>query len=128
MLAQPGITSLKPPRRLIKVDPVQNIHLSLTDTTFEQRSEKAYSQGLESAKAGIYDCSYYSGSGLKKSFDNGFVAHASKIEELPANTPMYLAGRVAFLKGLPLESKPESESYAGRWFSGWRMEKERLSK
>lgn len=98
---------------------------SLEETTPEQRIAIAYEEGVACAKTEKYDNDRYAYSGLKKHFDDGFVAQASHVDAIPIGTPMYLAGRISCLKGLPLEAKPESETYAGRWFSGWRMEKER---
>ena len=91
----------------------------------EQRLAIAHSEGTESAKSGQYECRYHSGSGLYTEFCDGFVIQAAELEGLPIDTPMYLAGRIAYLKGQDMESKPESESFAGRWFSGWLSEKER---
>ncbi|UUA75220.1 hypothetical protein [Cellvibrio sp. QJXJ] len=86
---------------------------------------QVYHDGENCAKSNRYDSSPYKTYGEKLVFDNGFVHAASSIETLPAGTPMYLAGRIAYLKGLPAESKPASECYAGRWFSGWLEEKDR---
>lgn len=98
-----------------------NIH----ETTPEQRKRIAFQDGVICAQNGTYDHQRFAYSGLKKYFDDGFVSEASKIDSIPADTPMYLAGRISFLKGLPMEAKPEGETYAGRWFSGWRTENER---
>lgn len=91
----------------------------------EQRIIKAYSAGEQSANSGKYDISGYVGNGIQSAFNNGFVVAASQLENIPDDTPMYLAGRIAFLKGLTIECKPEVELYSGRWVSGWLTEKER---
>ncbi len=88
----------------------------------------AYAEGIESAKSGRYECSYHSGSGLHSEFCNGFVTQAVEQEGLPTDTPMYLSGRIAYLKGQGSESKPKSESFSGRWYSGWLSEKERANR
>ena len=91
----------------------------------EERLIAAYKQGVEAAKQDKFKTEYVSGSGLFKQFCKGFVAQAVKQDTLPADTPMFLQGRIAYLKDVPVEGIPEGETYAGRWFSGWLMEKDK---
>lgn len=97
----------------------------MTNQEAEQRIIRAYTAGEQSAKSGRYDISGYVGNGIQSAFNNGFVVAAAQMEELPEETPMYLAGRIAFQKGLTIDCKPEVELYSGRWVSGWLTEKER---
>lgn len=90
----------------------------------EEQLSLARSEGRTAAIQALYKCNYSSGSGLYTEFCEGFVARASQQDELPKETPMYLAGRVAFLKGKPINSKPEGELFSGRWVSGWLVEKD----
>lgn len=99
----------------------------MTHSEAEQRIIAAYSAGEKSAISGRYDISGYEGNGIQSAFNNGFVSAAVQIVHLPKDTPMYLAGRISFLKGLPIDAKPEAELYSGRWVSGWLTEKERAS-
>lgn len=91
----------------------------------EQRIVAAYSAGEQSAKSGRYEISGYNGNGIQNAFNDGFVSAAAKLVNLPDNTPMYLAGRIAFIKGSPIDAKPGSELYSGRWVSGWLTEKDK---
>lgn len=97
----------------------------MTHSEAEQRIIAAYSAGDKSAKSGRYDISGYEGNGIQSAFNNGFVSAAAQLVNLPECTPMYLAGRIAFIKGIPIDAKPEAELYSGRWVSGWLTEKER---
>jgi hypothetical protein len=92
----------------------------------EMRLKIAYSEGMVAALAKTFSTDYHGGSGLSTYFSRGFVEVAATQPSLPEGTPMYLAGRVAFLKGLKIEDMPESESFTGRWFSGWLTEKDRF--
>jgi hypothetical protein len=97
----------------------------MTHSEAEQRIIAAYSAGEKSANSGKYDISGYEGNGIQSAFNNGFVSAAAHILHPPKDTPMYLVGRIAFLKGHPIDSKPQAEVYSGRWVSGWLTEKER---
>lgn len=100
----------------------------IEENTQEQRIAIAFEEGVACAKTEKYDNDRYEYSGLKRYFDDGFVAQASNVDAIPIGTPMYLVGRISYLKGLPPEVKPEGETCAGRWFSGWRVEQERSRK
>ncbi len=95
------------------------------DQTMEVLMNQAYIEGKEAAGKEVFTCAYKSVSLLYDLFCDAFVDQSSRLSSLPVDTPMYLMGRVAFAKGFSVEAKPESETYAGRWFSGWLAEKDR---
>lgn len=95
------------------------------DQTLEVLINQACIEGKEAAGKELFTCDYKSGSGFYDLFCDAFVDQSSRLSSLPVDTPMYLMGRVAFAKGFSVEAKPESETYAGRWFSGWLAEKDR---
>lgn len=83
--------------------------------------ELAFSSGEAAAKATLYYCDYQDNASLFSKFCDGFVAKGAGQENLPANTPAYLVGRVAYLKGLtPSEqSRSNTPQFSGQWLSGW---------
>lgn len=85
----------------------------------EEQIAEAIADGEKVARDDVFTCTYIPRSYLQTCFAIGFVNQAKLQNILPANTPMYLAGRVACAKGKKMTDKPEGEPSDGRWMSGW---------
>lgn len=96
-----------------------------TGVTFAPPLQLAAQQGAAVAHEATFTCPYYSGSQTYGAFCSAFVTEAVAAAcRLPAQTPMYLQGRIAYRQGLGVESIPREESFSGRWFSGWLTERD----
>lgn len=86
-----------------------------------QTQTLAFSTGKSAAQASHYRCDYHTPACLFSKFCDGFVAQGATQKDLPENTPDYLVGRVAYLKGLSPSKPPGSNtnSFSGQWLSGW---------
>ncbi|MAG64974.1 MAG: hypothetical protein CMK74_03760 [Pseudomonadales bacterium] len=81
----------------------------------EQKAE-IWQAGFDAEKFG--QCPFASGQEMHGVWVDGFVAARLIRPEVPEDTPVFIAGRIARLQGLPFEERPETEP-GSTWMAGW---------
>lgn len=91
-----------------------------TDVALVRRDANAAGRAATSYS----DCPYVSGQRILSDFTAGFVARCVETGEVPADTPLYVQGQIAYLQGACITAAPDGEM-AGRWVSGWLTQRDR---
>jgi ribosome modulation factor len=82
----------------------------------------AYQQGKSAMSE--EDCPYPYSNRVQYAWIDGFVDKCAE-DRTDRSSSMYVKGRVAYRLGKRLTDIPETEHTAGRWVSGWMVEKDR---
>lgn len=70
------------------------------------------------------ECPYVSGQSILNDWNDGFLARCIEAGQIPADTPMFLLGRIAYLQGVPCSEMPDTERATGSWFRGWLVQRD----
>jgi ribosome modulation factor len=90
--------------------------------SLEELKQKAWDAG-HAAKC-YAECPFISGQRVLNYWVNGFVAHCVETGNIPSDTPLYVIGRIAYLRGTPCSGMPDGELASGEWFRGWRVQQD----
>ncbi len=77
---------------------------------------KAWQSGFDAETFG--ECEFVSSQNMYGVWIDGFVAARLVRPEVPDDTPVYVAGRIARLVGTPIEARPDSDM-GPTWMMGW---------
>lgn len=85
-------------------------------TSWNEQKAEVWQSGFDALN--FKQCPFVSGQKMYAVWIDGFVAARLIRPEVPEDTPVFIAGRIARLQGLPLDNRPETE-LGPSWMAGW---------